>query len=191
MLAVTATDEEKLVLDKRGGSIQAKLGDGSPSDALSPSTTPTPAHPATPVSEHGTWHPPVPVSRARSLPGETMSHTRSRLTGETVIGAGTQVQGRLTSEDTIHIIGIVEGELASTETILIETAGRVTATVAAAQIIIAGRVDGRVRGNGRIELRSTARMRGELEAGVLVIQEGAAFDGRVRMTEQLIEVRAG
>src|SRR2546422_161957 len=42
-------------------------------------------------------------------------------------------------------------------------------------VVVAGQVEGQVRGRGRVELRPTARMRGELYAGVLVIQEGAAF----------------
>jgi len=113
-----------------------------------------------------------------------------------VIGTRTHLEGRLTTEGTIRIRGSVQGELASLETILIEETGRVTATMTAAQVVVAGQVEGQVRGRGRVELRPTARMRGELYAGVLVIQEGAAFDGRASMTDPVpgsgpLEARVG
>jgi cytoskeletal protein CcmA (bactofilin family) len=102
---------------------------------------------------------------------------------ETVIGTGSHLEGRLTAADTVRIQGTVEGELISSQAIIIEASGRVTATITAAQVLVAGQIDGQVRGNGRVELRATARVRGELHADVLVIHEGAVFEGRSSMTD--------
>lgn len=102
---------------------------------------------------------------------------------DTVIGAGTHMHGRLTSEGTVLVLGSVDGEVTSAGTIVIEETGRVSATLTAEEVLVAGQVEGQLHGTGRVELRPTARLRGEIHTHSLVIQEGAVFDGRVRIAE--------
>ena len=106
--------------------------------------------------------------------------------GETVIGAAAELDGRLTAEHTVRVLGFVRGEVTSTATIVIEVHGRVSATVTAPQVIVAGQVEGQLHGTGRVELRPTARVRGEIHTRRLVIQEGATFEGRVNMGETAV-----
>ncbi len=156
-----------------------------------------PVAPATPPPGNAAVAPVAPGAPLgpRSL-AQSARRTLSGPTPDTVIGTRTHLEGRLTAEGTIRVRGSVQGELASSETIVIEETGRVTATITAAQVVVAGQVEGQVRGRGRVELRPTARMRGELHAGVLVIQEGAAFEGRACMTDPVtgsepMEARVG
>jgi cytoskeletal protein CcmA (bactofilin family) len=102
---------------------------------------------------------------------------------DTIIGTGARLEGRLEVEGTVRIYGSVQGELISSETIVVEQSGRVVATVTAAQVFVDGQIEGQVRGSLRVELRPTARVQGELHAGVLVIEEGAAFEGRSSMMD--------
>ena len=48
-------------------------------------------------------------------------------------------------------------------------------------MIISGRVDGDITVQGKLELLSTGKIAGNITAGSLVIDEGAAFDGRCTM----------
>jgi cytoskeletal protein CcmA (bactofilin family) len=143
---------DEAVSQKLDGSIGTALESGDPSGRPAASTAPAAVAPGAP---HG-----------------------ARRTLDTVIGTGAHLEGRLTAEGTVRIHGSVQGELISSETIVIEKSGQVIATVTAAQVVVAGQIEGQVRGSERVELRPTARVRGELHAHVLVIQEGAAFEGR-------------
>jgi cytoskeletal protein CcmA (bactofilin family) len=138
-------------------------------DASAASVLPATLAPAAP---HGLQA--LPESARRALRGPGLN---------TVIGTGARLEGRLTAAEPVRIHGSVQGELISSETIVVEKSGEVTATVSGAQVVVAGQIDGVVRATGRVELRPTARMQGELHTGILVIQEGAAFEGRVSMTD--------
>src|SRR5262249_24974186 len=66
-------------------------------------------------------------------------------------------------------------------TIFVEEKSHVTARLTASQVTIAGQVDGQIYCDGRVEIRPTGRVTGEISAGALIVQEGAYFDGNSRM----------
>jgi cytoskeletal protein CcmA (bactofilin family) len=49
-------------------------------------------------------------------------------------------------------------------------------------VTIAGQVDGQIFCEGRVEIRPTGRVTGEINAGALIVQEGAYFDGNSKMS---------
>jgi len=57
----------------------------------------------------------------------------------------------------------------------------VTARLTGAQITVAGHVDGQIYCEGRVEIRPTGHVTGEINAGALIVQEGAYFDGNSKM----------
>jgi cytoskeletal protein CcmA (bactofilin family) len=57
----------------------------------------------------------------------------------------------------------------------------VTARLTGAQVTVAGQVDGQIYCEGRVEIRPTGRVTGEINAGALIVQEGAYFDGNSKM----------
>jgi cytoskeletal protein CcmA (bactofilin family) len=48
-------------------------------------------------------------------------------------------------------------------------------------VTIAGHVEGQIYCEGRVEIRPTGRVTGEISAGALIVQEGAYFDGNSKM----------
>lgn len=100
---------------------------------------------------------------------------------ETLIGERTTFNGTLRCEGAVRILGTVDGEIDSKGGVIIEERARVTAKVSAAQVTIAGNLEGEVHCTGRVEIRGTGRVQGELHAGTLIVQEGAVFDGNSRM----------
>jgi cytoskeletal protein CcmA (bactofilin family) len=100
---------------------------------------------------------------------------------ESLIGERTTFEGTLTCEGSMRVLGTVQGELQSKGTIYIEEKARVTARVTGAQVTIAGRVDGQIHCDGRVEIRPTGKVTGEIQAGALIMQEGAFFDGNSKM----------
>jgi cytoskeletal protein CcmA (bactofilin family) len=100
---------------------------------------------------------------------------------ESLIGEHTSFEGTLKTEGAVRLLGSIQGEIESKSTIIVEEKAHVTARLTAAQVTIAGQVDGQIYCEGRVEIRPTGRVTGEINAGALIVQEGAYFDGNSRM----------
>ena len=102
----------------------------------------------------------------------------------TVIGKSVTVRGELSGQEDLYMDGAVEGTISLVGARLtIGPNARVQADLQAQDVVILGQVDGKVRAAGRIELRSSAVVRGDLFAERLSIEENATVKGRVELTE--------
>jgi cytoskeletal protein CcmA (bactofilin family) len=93
-----------------------------------------------------------------------------------------EVEGSGRFTGTAMLNGRYTGEIASTDTVIVGDKAVVHASIRAATVIIRGEVTGNVVATERAELRGRGRLTGDLEAPVLVVDEGAALDGRCRMS---------
>lgn len=98
------------------------------------------------------------------------------------IDEGSEIDGRYTFRGTVFLNGKLTGEIHTTDTLLVGERGVVHATIHAGSVVISGEVVGSVVASERIELRSRARVTGDLEAPVVVMEEGVLFEGQCRMT---------
>ena len=80
--------------------------------------------------------------------------------------------------------GKLTGEITSADTLIIGEKGVVNATVRAGTLLVSGEVTGNILATVRVELRGTARVFGDVEAPVIVVEEGVLFDGHCRMTKR-------
>ncbi|HEY5054924.1 MAG TPA: polymer-forming cytoskeletal protein [Acidobacteriaceae bacterium] len=104
----------------------------------------------------------------------------------TVIGKSVTIRGELSGQEDLYMDGVLEGTISLSEARLtIGPNARVQADLQAHDIVIYGRVDGKVRAEGRIELRNSAAVRGDLFAERLSIEENATVKGRVELTEKV------
>ena len=79
------------------------------------------------------------------------------------VGASVVIKGELSASEDVVIAGRVEGTSAvEGHLVVVEPGGQVAADVVAKGVVIAGTVQGSVVAEERIELRSTARVEGEL-----------------------------
>src|SRR5665213_433880 len=96
----------------------------------------------------------------------------------TVIGKSVTIRGELSGQEDLYMDGVLEGTISLSEARLtIGPNARVQADLQAHDIVIYGRVDGKVRAEGRIELRNSAAVRGDLFAERLSIEENATVKG--------------
>jgi cytoskeletal protein CcmA (bactofilin family) len=100
---------------------------------------------------------------------------------ETVIGRESAVQGTIRSEHSIRIQGGAQGEIECKRSVFVEEGARVSAKITASEVTISGELDGQVFSSGRVEIKPTGRVSGEVNAPSLVMLEGAFFDGQLRM----------
>jgi cytoskeletal protein CcmA (bactofilin family) len=91
-----------------------------------------------------------------------------------------KVDGKLNFEAPARIDGQMNGEIFAKDLIIGATA-LVTAQIKATSVIVAGTVKGEIIASQSIEIRSSARVSGKIASPILVVHEGAAFEGRCAM----------
>jgi len=158
--------------------------DRDETDTQEPEAAPAPPAPPAAATAQGTRPPGVDVNVSlQSRTGRGLGNDSSEV--ESLIGERTTFEGTLTCEGSMRVLGTVQGELQSKGTIYIEEKARVTARLSGSQVTVAGRVDGQIHCDGRVEIRPTGKVTGEIHAGALIMQEGAFFDGSSKMATPL------
>jgi cytoskeletal protein CcmA (bactofilin family) len=99
------------------------------------------------------------------------------------IDEGSEIEGKYTFNGTVMMNGKFSGEIVSNDSLIIGEKGVVNATVRAGIVLINGEVIGNVFATERVELRGTARVYGDVEAPVIVVEEGVLFEGHCKMTK--------
>jgi cytoskeletal protein CcmA (bactofilin family) len=104
--------------------------------------------------------------------------------GSTVIGRSVTIRGEVSGNEDMYMDGVVEGTIALLESRLtIGPNARVMADLDAGDVVIYGLVEGNIRASGRIELRDSAVVKGDIVAGRLSIEENASIKGKVELSE--------
>lgn len=99
----------------------------------------------------------------------------------THIGQDIVIDGKLQGQGVLHIEGKVLGEIEHAGTVVVGEKGVVQATVRVKELVIHGRVEGKVDAE-RCEVLATAHVQGELKAGRITVAEGAAILGQWAVT---------
>jgi cytoskeletal protein CcmA (bactofilin family) len=102
--------------------------------------------------------------------------------GSTVIGKSVVIRGGLSGNEDLFIDGDVEGTVTLPDSSLtIGPNAKVKADVSAREVIIFGRLTGNVKATGRVDLRQSAMVNGDILAGRLSIEDSAVLTGRVEL----------
>lgn len=101
----------------------------------------------------------------------------------TVIGVGSSFRGTLMVGGTLRIDGEFEGDILNCERLEVGEHGVMRADVEVKEALILGRVEGNVRALGGIEMRTGARVTGDLVALSVAMEPGVHFTGRCTMLE--------
>jgi len=99
----------------------------------------------------------------------------------TCIGEGSHFTGSLKGDGHCIIHGTMEGECDLNGTLVIGENGRWIGDILAMNVLIAGQVEGNVTAKEKIEIISTARVKGAITSKVMAIAEGAIHEGNVHM----------
>ena len=100
---------------------------------------------------------------------------------ETVVGPSVNVEGDFASEGNIIVKGSVAGSVHTSRHLSVEPGAKIMANVRAGCAAIAGDVRGNIKVKDTLELASTAKVVGDIEAAVLKIDSGALLFGKVSM----------
>ena len=110
--------------------------------------------------------------------------TRGKEGGELTafLDEASEIEGKFSFSGTVMINGRLRGEIHSNDTLIVGEKGVINASIRAGIVLVSGEVVGNVVGVERVELRGTARVSGDIEAPIVVVDEGVMFDGHCRMT---------
>jgi cytoskeletal protein CcmA (bactofilin family) len=101
---------------------------------------------------------------------------------ESVIDPHARFNGKYVSDRDLRIEGEAQGEIECQGTLIISPQARVRSAIKAHNVIINGDYEGDVDCGGRFEIGSTGRVKGGVKTQVLVVKEGAHWEGSVTMT---------
>jgi cytoskeletal protein CcmA (bactofilin family) len=118
-----------------------------------------------------------PATPLRPAPAEA----RSSAEGRAYLDSGSKISGKLLFEGATRIDGQVDGEINAKESLVIGESAVITAQIRANAIIVAGKVSGDITATQRLEIRPSARVIGNLTSPVLIVHEGATFEGHCSM----------
>lgn len=107
--------------------------------------------------------------------------TPARETAVTILTSGCHFSGKLYCRGASRIGGKIEGQIISEGLLIIEDEAVITAEVKADEAIIQGRVEGKLTASGRVELCASSHFEGDIATPVLIVREGAQFNGRSTM----------
>jgi len=102
------------------------------------------------------------------------------------IGTSVYIKGQLTAKEPLTVAGRVEGTIqVEGHPLTILAGAQVTASsIVAHEVILGGQITGQVEATGRIIVRETARIEGDLTAPSISVAEGAILKGRINTTEK-------
>jgi cytoskeletal protein CcmA (bactofilin family) len=98
-----------------------------------------------------------------------------------VLGPTLRFKGELHADEELLIRGRVEGSITHSQRITVCGEGVVKANIRAQTIVVEGAVEGDLIAEKAIQIKDTARLKGNVSAPSVSIVEGANFNGGVSM----------
>ncbi len=102
---------------------------------------------------------------------------------DSLIGAGTTIEGNVTFTGGLRIDGEVRGSVSAsgeqTGTLVVSEHARIEGEVSVSHLVVNGTVNGPIRSNEFLELQPRARVTGDVEYNSIEIHLGAVVQGRL------------
>ena len=109
----------------------------------------------------------------------------------TLIGSGTVISGVVRVNGSLRVDGEAEGQVFVSENLIVGPTGVLKAEVHVGTAAVAGRIKGRIRAKGRVELQKGSRLEGDVHSTTFKIEDGAFFQGNCVMGEDALAAESG
>lgn len=100
-----------------------------------------------------------------------------------VISKGAEIEGKFSSKEDLRLDGRIIGEVDCTNRIVMGESGYVKGIIKANEAVIMGEVDGDLEISGSLTLKSTAKIKGNIVAKLMSVDEGAIYNGECKIGE--------
>jgi cytoskeletal protein CcmA (bactofilin family) len=98
-----------------------------------------------------------------------------------VLGPTLRFKGELHADEELLIRGQIEGSITHTQRITVCAEGIVKASIRAQLIAVEGTVEGDLQAEKSVQVKETARLRGNIHSPSVSIVDGAQFNGNIVM----------
>jgi cytoskeletal protein CcmA (bactofilin family) len=136
--------------------------------------------PAAPVTPHY-----FTEERVEKVMTETTSKTSSSSSNsqhQTYLGGSVVLKGELTGSEDLTIDGQFEGTINLKDcSLTIGQHGQVKADITAKQVVVSGKLDGKINAREKIDIRRTGNVVGDLVSAGVAIEDGAYFKGSIEI----------
>lgn len=113
---------------------------------------------------------------------------------DSLIGAGTRVEGNIHFAGGLRIDGEVKGNIEATEsatssTLVLSEQARIEGSVNVAHVVVNGTIVGPVTAVESLEMQAKARIVGDVEYTVIEMHQGAVIEGRLVHRGSAVELK--
>ena len=98
-----------------------------------------------------------------------------------LLGRGSEFDGKLTFEGTVRIDGKFTGTIVSNDVLVVGEGAKIAAEITCGTIIVHGEITGNIKARNTVELHHPAKVRGNVETPVLMVEKGVMFEGQTKM----------
>ena len=123
-------------------------------------------------------------------PEDNLQKTTAPVATDLLLGRGVRFEGKLTFAGTVRIDASFVGTIVTDDVLVVGEAARIDANITCGTIVVHGEVNGNVQAKTGVEIRASAKVRGDLETPSLVVEKGALFQGASRMDSAAKAARA-
>jgi cytoskeletal protein CcmA (bactofilin family) len=98
-----------------------------------------------------------------------------------LLGRGSEFDGKLTFEGTVRIDGKFTGSIVTNDVLVVGEGAKISAEITCGTIIVHGEITGNIKARNTVELHHPAKVRGNVETPVLMVEKGVMFEGQTKM----------
>ncbi len=95
----------------------------------------------------------------------------------TTLSSSTSITGDMNVDNDIRIAGSLKGKLTTSGHLIVEQSGVIEGEIKASAATIAGKIIGNIETTDRLVLEPKATLTGDIKTKLLVIEDGATFNG--------------
>ena len=105
--------------------------------------------------------------------------------GSTIIGKSVQFKGEINGTEELYVDGKIDGVIRlNGNRLILGPNAEVNAEVHVQDLVVLGRQNGPVQATGRVDIRQSGQLFGDITAARFSIEESASVRGRVTLTGQ-------
>ena len=97
------------------------------------------------------------------------------------LGEGTEFEGKLSFTGSVRLDGRFKGEILSEGTLVVGDSASIEGEIDVSEIIVSGEIKGSITASKRIEIHAPGKVFGNIQAPVVIIEEGVIFEGTCKM----------
>ncbi len=103
-----------------------------------------------------------------------------------IISNGMELKGNIIAKGNIRIEGKIEGNINIQGNTVIGPSGSVIGELKCNNLTVGGKIEGNVLASDKLILENKSVLKGDITTKILIIEEGAVFEGNSKMTQEKI-----